>query len=151
MLPEFTRLRLFSNFTFLRHTWVCYCFKSSTARSHTSGTTGIHPTWTEASTQRNPGLPIPHRLSPGCRAVELSRLRRGAVEPVVEAMSRPCLSSLSSLSRLTPCAGLSSCREAVEFLSSFSVEAVEFMSSAAVVVLSSSSLACSVAILHEAL
>jgi hypothetical protein len=41
-----TRLRLFSNFTFLRHTWVC--FKSSTARSHTSGTTGIHPTWTEA-------------------------------------------------------------------------------------------------------
>ena len=36
-----TRLRLFSNFTFLRHTWVC--FKSSTARSHTSGTTGISP------------------------------------------------------------------------------------------------------------
>ena len=39
--PRF-RLLLFSNFTFLRHTWVC--FKSSTARSHTSGTTGIHPT-----------------------------------------------------------------------------------------------------------
>jgi hypothetical protein len=42
MLPKFTRLRLFSNFMFLRHTWIC--FKSSTARSHTSGTTGIHPT-----------------------------------------------------------------------------------------------------------
>jgi hypothetical protein len=37
---------------------------------------------------------------------------------------------LSSLSRLTPCAGLSSCREAVEFSVEFSVEAVEFMSSA---------------------
>ena len=38
-------------------------------------------------------------LSPGCRAVELSRLRRAAVE----VLSRPCLSSLSS-----------SCRVAVE-------------------------------------
>ena len=28
----------------------------------------------------------PAHLSPGCRAVELSRLRRGAVEPVVEAL-----------------------------------------------------------------
>ena len=71
-------------------------------------------------------------LSPGCRAVELSRLRRGAVEPVVEGLSRPCLSSLvepveflSSLSRLTPCACASSSCRAVEFLSSFSVEAVE--------------------------
>ena len=36
------------------------------------------------------------RLSPGCRAVELSRLRRGAVE----ALSRPCLSSLSSSCRV---------------------------------------------------
>jgi hypothetical protein len=68
-------------------------------------------------------------LSPGCRAVELSRLRRGAVEPVVEALPVEPVELLSSLSRLTPCAGLSSCREAVEFLSSFSVEAVEFMSS----------------------
>ena len=71
-------------------------------------------------------------MSPGCRAVELSRLRRGAVEPVVEALPVEPVELLSSLSRLTPCAGLSSCREAVEFLSSFSVEAVEFMSSAAV-------------------
>ena len=63
------------------------------------------------------------------RAVELSRLRRGAVEPVVEALPVEPVELLSSLSRLTPCAGLSSCREAVEFLSSFSVEAVEFMSS----------------------
>ena len=39
-------------------------------------------------------------LSPGCRAVELSRRCRGAVE----ALSRRCLSSLSSLSSLTPCA-----------------------------------------------
>ena len=42
-------------------------------------------------------------LSPGCRAVELSRLRRAAVEAAVEGLSRPCLSSLSS-----------SCRVAVE-------------------------------------
>ena len=35
-------------------------------------------------------------LSPGCRAVELSRLRRGTVE----ALSRPCLSSLSSYCRV---------------------------------------------------
>jgi hypothetical protein len=39
-------------------------------------------------------------LSPGCRAVELSRLRRAAVEAAVEGLSRPCLSS--------------SCRVAVE-------------------------------------
>jgi hypothetical protein len=45
-------------------------------------------------------------LSPGCRAVELSRLRRAAVEAAVEVLSRPCLSSLSS-----------SCRVAVEWLS----------------------------------
>ena len=43
------------------------------------------------------------KLSPGCRAVELSRLRRAAVEAAVEVLSRPCLSSLSS-----------SCRVAVE-------------------------------------
>ena len=42
-------------------------------------------------------------LSPGCRAVELSRIRRAAVEAAVEGLSRPCLSSLSS-----------SCRVAVE-------------------------------------
>ena len=49
-----------------------------------------------------------HRtLSPGCRAVELSRLRRGTVEALsrrcrgaVEALSRPCLSSLSSYCRV---------------------------------------------------
>ena len=53
-----------------------------------------------------PGAPAqPPYLSPGCRAVELSRLRRGAVEPVVEGLSRPCLSSLV---------------EPVEFLSSLS-------------------------------
>ena len=46
-------------------------------------------------------------LSPGCRAVELSWLRRGAVEALsrrcrgaVEALSRPCLSSLSSYCRV---------------------------------------------------
>ena len=56
-------------------------------------------------------------LSPGCRAVELSRLRRGAVEALsrrcrgaVEALSRPCLSSLSSSCRVPV--------EPVEFLSS---------------------------------
>ena len=43
--------------------------------------------------------PVFSSLSPGCRAVELSRLRRAAVE----VLSRPCLSSLSS-----------SCRVAVE-------------------------------------
>jgi hypothetical protein len=66
-------------------------------------------------------------LSPGCRAVELSRLCRGSVEPLSRPLSRPCLSSLvepveflSSLSRLTPCAGASSCCRG---LSSFSVEA----------------------------
>ena len=35
--------------------------------------------------------PGSRHLSPGCRAVELSRLRRGAVEPVVEALPvEPC-------------------------------------------------------------
>ena len=50
-------------------------------------------------------------LSPGCRAVELSRLRRAAVEAVVEALPvEPCracrvaVEVLSSLSRLTACA-----------------------------------------------
>ena len=46
-------------------------------------------------------------LSPGCRAVELSRLRRGAVE----ALSRPCLSSLCPVEFLS-----SSCRGPVEFV-----------------------------------
>ena len=49
----------------------------------------------------------PHNLSPGCRAVELSRLRRAAVEAAVEGLSRPCLSSLSSSCRVAP---WSSCR-----------------------------------------
>ena len=89
---------------------------------------GPRPWQSDKNSQR----PAASDLSPGCRAVELSRLRRGAVE----ALSRRCrgavealpvevssLSSLSSscracrgLSRLTPCAwassscrGLSSC------------------------------------------
>ena len=53
-------------------------------------------------------------LSPGCRAVELSRLRRGTVE----ALSRPCLSSLSSYCRVSVepvdpdsmCLGVEFCR-----------------------------------------
>ncbi len=85
-----------------------------------------------------------------CRAVEAS------VEPLSRPLSRPCLSSLvepveflSSLSRLTPCAWASSSCRAVEFLSSF----LSRLSSGRRVsgVLSSSSLACSFAILHEAL
>jgi hypothetical protein len=90
-------------------------------------------------------------LSPGCRAVELSRLRRGAFEPVVEALPVEPVEPVEADSMRRPVELSRSCRVSVEFLSSFSVEAVEFMSSAAVVVLSSSSLACSVAILHEAL
>ena len=45
-------------------------------------------------------------LSPGCRAVELSRLRRAALEAAVEVLSRPCLSSLSSSCRVS-CRGQS--------------------------------------------
>ena len=78
-------------------------------------------------------------LSPGCRAVELSRLRRGAVE----ALSRRCrglacracrvtVEFLSSLSSLTPCAcgrrvlsrSVEVCRVAVELSSN-----VELMNS----------------------
>ena len=75
-------------------------------------------------------------LSPGCRAVELSRLRRAVVEAVVEALPvEPCraLSSLSSScrapSRLTTCGGASSCcrglSRAVEFLCRGCRKAVE--------------------------
>jgi hypothetical protein len=53
--------------------------------------------------------------------LDMSRLRRGAVELVVEGLSRPCLSSLvepveflSSMSRLTPCAWASSSCRALE-------------------------------------
>ena len=89
-----------------------------------------------------------------CRAVEApSRRCRGAVESTVEALSRPCLSSLSSSCRVAVeaveadcmCLGVelsSSCRVSLSRLSSLYT-----LSS----VLSSSSLACSIAILHEAL
>ena len=103
-----------------------------------------------------------NRLSPGCRAVELSRLRRGAVEALsrrcqgtVEALSRPCLSSLSS-----------SCRAPVEPVEAdsicLSVEvcragrvSVEFLCRGCRVYCqvcceSRLRLACSFAILHEA-
>ena len=61
--------------------------------------------------------PSSRELSPGCRAVKLSRLRRGAVEPVVEALPvEPCR-ALSSLLRLTPCAGASRSVEVCQGLS----------------------------------
>ena len=82
------------------------------------------------------------RLSPGCRAVELSRLRRGAVE----ALSRPCLSSLSSYCRVlvepvepdSMCLGVEVCRGL-----SRSVEVCRGLSSSCRAILSSS---CRVAV-----
>ena len=79
---------------------------------------------------RGPG----RRLSPGCRAVELSRLRRGTVE----VLSRRCrglacracrdtVKFLSSLSSLTPCTWASSSVEVCRGLSS-SCRAVELSS-----------------------
>ena len=77
---------------------------------------------------RHSRMPSSGTLSPGCRAVELSRLRRGAVEPVVEDLPvEPCR-ALSSLSRLTPCAGASSFVEVCRGLSS-SCRAVHELSS----------------------
>ena len=93
-------------------------------------------------------------LSPGCRAVELSRLCRGSVEPLSRPLSRPCLSSL-----VEPVEAVEadSMRRRVELLSravkflcrGTSHEAVELCLS--VLSSSSSSMACSFAILHEAL
>ncbi len=74
-----------------------------------------------------------------------------AVEPAVEALPVEPVEFLSSAvepvkaDSNTPCAWASSSCRAVEFLSSFSVDRLESS------VLSSSSLACSFAILHEAL
>ena len=77
-------------------------------------------------------------LSPGCRAVELSRLRRGAVEALsrrcrgaVEALSRPCLSSscraCRGLSRLVEaCRGLSRLRTPCAYPCAGASSSVEF-------------------------
>jgi len=83
-------------------------------------------------------------LSPGCRAVELSRLRRAAVEAVVEAF-------LSSLSRFVEADSMwlrvellsravEGCRVSLSRLSSYVECAVELENGT-----------CSFAILHEAL
>jgi hypothetical protein len=65
------------------------------------------------------------QLSPGCRAVELSRLRRGAVEPVVEALPVEPVEPVEADSMRRPVELSRSCR-AVEKLSS--CQAVEVSS-----------------------